>query len=116
MPIFTQSNKVAISLQYIKKEVSDEIGFPHVDKHEISLQIGSDIWWGWSNIPKVSKMSSLQCLYNISKNKLDEVDFLHKHKHQSFLEVYFNTLGIKVSYKLILSLLMGMIKYLKYSN
>ena len=43
MPIFTQNNKVAISLQYIKKEVSDEIGFPHVDKHEIFLQIGSDI-------------------------------------------------------------------------
>ena len=43
MPIFIQSNKVAISLQYIKKEVSDEIGFPHVDKHESSLQIGNDI-------------------------------------------------------------------------
>ena len=43
MPIFTQNNKVAISLQYIKKEVSDEIGFPHVDKHESSLQIGNDI-------------------------------------------------------------------------
>ena len=29
----TQNNKVAISLQYIKKEVSDKIGFSHVDKH-----------------------------------------------------------------------------------
>ena len=38
-----KNNKVAISLQYIKKEVSDEIGFPHVDKHESSLQIGNDI-------------------------------------------------------------------------
>ena len=43
MPIFTQNNKVAISLQYIKKKVSDEIGFPHVDKHESSLQIDNDI-------------------------------------------------------------------------
>ena len=31
-------------------------------------------------------------------------------KHQSFLQVDFNTLGIKVSYKVILSLPMGMIK------
>ena len=37
--------------------------------------------------------------------------FLHTDKHQRFLQVDFNTLGIKVSYKVILSLLMGMIKY-----
>ena len=37
--------------------------------------------------------------------------FLHADKHPSFLQVYFNTLGVKVSYKLILSLLMGMIKH-----
>ena len=29
----------------------------------------------------------------------DEVDFLHADKHQSFLKVYFNTVGIKASYK-----------------
>ena len=40
----------------------------------------------------------------------DKVDFLHADKHQSFLQVYLNTLGIKVSYRVILSLLMGMIK------
>ena len=43
MPIFTENNKVAISLQYIKKKMSDEIGFPHVGKHESSLQIRNDI-------------------------------------------------------------------------
>ena len=37
--------------------------------------------------------------------------FFHTDKHQRFLQVDFNTLGIKVSYKVILSLLMGMIKY-----
>ena len=41
----------------------------------------------------------------------DEVDFLHAGKHQSFLQVDFNTLSIEVFYKLILSLLMGMIKH-----
>ena len=50
-------------------------------------------------------------LQYLQKQVRDDVDFLHADKHQSFLQVYFNTLGIKVSYKLILSLLMGMIKH-----
>ena len=37
--------------------------------------------------------------------------FLQRDEHQSFLQVDYNTLGIKVSYKKILSLLMGMIKH-----
>ena len=41
----------------------------------------------------------------------DEVDFLHADKHESFLPVDFNTLGIKDAYKVILSLLLGMIKH-----
>ena len=40
----TQNNKVNFSLQYVKKEVSDEIDFSHVDKHKSSLQINTDIW------------------------------------------------------------------------
>ena len=39
---------------------------------------------------------SLQCL---KKELSDEVDFFHADKYQSFLKVYFNILGIKVSYK-----------------
>ena len=45
------------------------------------------------------------------KEVRDEVDFSHVDKHQNFLQVDFNTLGIKVSYKVILSLLLGMIKH-----
>ena len=46
------------------------------------------------------------------KNKVsDEVDFLHVDKHQSLLQVDCKTLGIKVSYKVIVSLLVGMIKH-----
>ena len=39
------------------------------------------------------------------------VDFLLADKHQSSLHVDFNALGITVSHKLILSLLMGMMKH-----
>ena len=41
----------------------------------------------------------------------DEVDFLHADKHKSGIQVDFNTLGTNVSYKVILSLLMSMIKH-----
>ena len=50
-------------------------------------------------------------LQYLKKEIRNEVDFWHADKHQSFLQVDFNTLGIKVSYKVILSLLMGMIKH-----
>ena len=48
-------------------------------------------------------------LQYLKKEVRDEVDFLHSDKHQSFLKGDFNTLGMKFFYKMILSLLMGMI-------
>ena len=50
-------------------------------------------------------------LHYLNKELRYEVDFLHAYKHQNFLQIDFKTLGIKVSYKVILSLLMGMIKH-----
>ena len=57
------------------------------------------IVWGWSRIPKVSKIASLQCLYSISKKEVKaEVDFLHAEfprslfqhfEHQSFLQGWY---------------------------
>ena len=46
-------------------------------------------------------------LQYLKQEARDKVDFLHADKQQ----VDFSTLGIKVSYKVILSLLIGMIKY-----
>ena len=37
----TQNNKFAIFLQYLKKELSDDVDFLHADKHESLLQIDS---------------------------------------------------------------------------
>ena len=42
----TQNNKFAISLQYCKKELSDEVDLFHTDKHESLLQIDSIILMG----------------------------------------------------------------------
>ena len=41
-----QNNKLAISLKYLKKEVSDEVDFFHADKHESFLQINAMIFDG----------------------------------------------------------------------
>ena len=42
-----QNNKFAIYLQYLKKEVSDEVGFLHADEtHESFLQIDTMIFNG----------------------------------------------------------------------
>ena len=43
-------------------------------------------------------------LQYLKREVWNEVDFLHADKHQSFLQVDFKTLDIKVSYKVILSL------------
>ena len=84
----TQNNKLAISLQYLKKEVSDEIDFFVVQINMKACYKSIQwIWQGWSSIPKVNKKASLQCLCNMSKKKLDEVNFLHADIHQSFLQV-----------------------------
>ena len=42
----TQENKFAISLQYLKIEVSDEVEVLDADKHESFLQIDTMIFMG----------------------------------------------------------------------
>ena len=66
----TQNSKFAITLKYIKKEVSGEVDSLHVDKHESFLQIDTMIFDG-DDIRKVPKIAGLQCLYKISKKKLE---------------------------------------------
>ena len=52
----TQNNKFSISLQYLKKEVSDEVDIFHVDKNESYLQIDTIIFDGFGQaFPKFPK-------------------------------------------------------------
>ena len=64
--------------------------------------------WHSQSSPKSKFVMSLQYL---RKEVRGEVDFFHADKHQSFLQVDFNILCIKVFYKVVLSLLMGRIKH-----
>ena len=53
----TQNNKFAVSLQYLKKELSHDVDFVHADKHESLLQIVSMIWMGMVKHSQSSKNS-----------------------------------------------------------
>ena len=57
------------------------------------------------NFPKQQDAMSLQYLIGA------DADFLYADKHQGFLQININTLGIKDSHKVKLLLLMGMIKH-----
>ena len=49
-------------------------------------------------VPKITRLN----VFRISQKEVrDKVDFLHADKHQNFLQVDFNTLGVKVFYKVI---------------
>ena len=73
----TQNNKFAISLQYLKKEVSD-VDFLQADRQESVLQIDTMIFIGDDQSSQNSKfVISLQYL----KKRSDEVDSLHADKN-----------------------------------
>ena len=94
-----QNDKFAISLQYLKENVKDDVDFLPADKHERSLQIDTIILYVQPGIPTLSKITSWLFLCNIQeRSENDEVDFLHAYKDGCFLQIYTKTL-------------MGMVKY-----
>ena len=104
----TENDKFAISFQYIKKDLSNEVDFLHADMHETLLQIESMILIGMVKHSQSSQNSKFaMSLQYLKKEVKDEVDFLHTDKHQCFLKVYFNILDIKVSYKVDIIIING---------
>ena len=109
----TRNNKFVISLQYLKKDVSDETDFLHADKDKRLLQIASMILMKITRHSQNSQNSKfLMSLQYLKEEVRNEADILHAER-QSFLQVVFNTLAIKVCYKVILSLLIFILKVFK---
>ena len=48
-----QNNKFAISLQYLKKEVRDEVHFLYADKHQSFYKLALSFCWKWPDMSKV---------------------------------------------------------------
>ena len=83
-------------MQYLKKEVNDEVDVLHAGKHENLLQIDTMI------LIEIIKhfQSSQNNKFTISgqylkKEVKDEVDFLHAEKNKSGLQVDFNSWSMK---------------------
>ena len=108
----TQNKKFVISLQYVKKEVNAKGDFLHAGKHENVLQIDTRILMEMVRHFQSSQNSKFaMSSWYLKKEVRDESDFLHADKHENGLQVDFNTLGTKISYKVMLSLLMTMMKH-----
>ena len=79
----TQNNKFAISLQYLKKEFSDEVDFLHADKYESLLQIDTMILRRMVKHSQSSQNSKFAMSLSYLKTEVtDEVEFLHADKNQ----------------------------------
>ena len=96
----SQNSNFSMSLQYLEKEVRDEVDFLDADKHQSFYKLISALWvsnfptrwyyhyWSaWSSVLKVLKVTSLQYLYNNSKKGRNEIHFLHADKHQNFYKL-----------------------------
>ena len=69
------------------------------------LQIDTIILMGMvKHFQSSQKRNFVMILQHLKKEVRDEVDFLHTDKQQSFLQINSNTLGKKVSYKVVLPL------------
>ena len=85
--------------------MSDEADFLDADMRERLLQIDTMILIGIVKHSESSQNSNFAMFLQYFKKEVrDEVDFFHVDKHQRFLQVGFNNLGIKDAYKVILSL------------
>ena len=85
----TQNNKFAISLQYLKENLKDEVNFFY-----------SNLWPGMPKLPKISLLFPCSILRKKWEMKL----------------IFCVQISMKVSYKLILWFLMGMVKHSQSSQ
>ena len=82
--------------------------FLHADKHETLLQIDSIILMGMAKYSQSSQNGKFAMSLQYLKKKVKlKFIFLHANKHQNFLKVYFNTLGIKISYNVDIIIING---------
>ena len=82
----TRNKKLAISQQYLEKEVNEEVDFLHAGKHENLLKIGTMILMEMVKHFQSSQNSKFTMSVQYVKTKVrDEIDFLHADKHQSGL-------------------------------
>ena len=98
----TLNNNFAISLQHVKKEVVMQLIFYMQISMKACYKLILRFFDGYGQVfPKFPK-KQVCSVFTISLKKLEiKLTFFDADKHQSFLTVDFNTLGIKVFYIVI---------------
>ena len=105
----SQNKKLAISQQYLKKEVNEEVGFLLAGKNENLLQIDSMILM---EMVKHSQNNKFTTFVQYLKKRLKmKLIFYMQINIKVAIKVDFNTLGTKFGYKVILWLLLIMMKH-----
>ena len=90
----TQSNKFAILLQYLKKEVRDGVHFLDADKHQIFYKLALFFLMEVAKYVQSNLNRKLVIfLQYLKKKNIDIVYFLHADKHERFLQVSINISG-----------------------
>ena len=114
MPKFTKVMSLPFFCNIFRKKWMIEVNFLLAYKDFPISSFPTNWYYDFNGYGQVFAKFQKYQVYNIftvsQKRSRDKVDLLHTDKHQSFLQVDFNTLGIKVSWKIIPSFLMGMIK------
>ena len=88
--IIIQNYNFAVFLKYLKKEVSDEVGFLHAVKHQSLLQIDTIILMGMSKHSQSTQSNKFAIyLQYLKKEVRNGVNFLHADK-QKFLQFRIN--------------------------
>ena len=80
---------------------SGEVDFLPANKHKSFLQVDGKNWVMklFFYADKLLQIYIMILMVMVKHFQSSHVDIFHGDKHQSFLKVYFNALGIKVSYK-----------------
>ena len=82
--------KTAISPQYLKTEVNDEVDFLHAGKNENLLQIDTMILMEMvKNFQSSQNSKFTMSVQYLKKEDRDEIDFWHADKYESGLQVDF---------------------------
>ena len=83
----TQNSQLAISLQYLKENGKNEVGFLFADKHQRFLQIDTIIL-GVARHAQITQNNKFSIsLQYLQKKVSDEVDLLHLYEHGNFLQI-----------------------------
>ena len=79
--------EVCISLQYLPKNIGDEVDFLPANKHEVFLQVNTLWVWVARHAQSTQNNKFTISLQHVKENMKNEADFLPADERQSVLQI-----------------------------